>query len=76
MLNFLQPWASTAPELFAKFKPSTSTDIWSYGVAMWEMFSLAQTPYRERFVDGNIEFVRAIVNGYRLAQPPYATTSM
>ncbi len=34
-----------APESISDLAFSTYSDIWSYGIALWEMFSLGRTPY-------------------------------
>lgn len=48
---------------------NTSTDVWSFGVLMWELFSLIAMPYP----DINAGLVRHLEEGFRLQRPMYAT---
>ncbi|KAG8234050.1 hypothetical protein J437_LFUL014775 [Ladona fulva] len=45
---------------------STASDVWSFGVMLWELTTLAQQPYSE--VDP-FEMASFLSEGYRLAQP-------
>ncbi|XP_076686760.1 tyrosine-protein kinase Dnt [Andrena cerasifolii] len=45
---------------------STATDVWSFGVFLWELATLGQQPYVE--VDP-FEMMACLRDGYRLAQP-------
>ncbi|XP_063592101.1 tyrosine-protein kinase Dnt-like [Penaeus indicus] len=45
---------------------STASDVWSYGVLLWELTTLAQQPYVEVAACEMGEYLR---DGYRLAQP-------
>ena len=36
----------TAPEAITYLKFSTASDIWSYGILLWEIMSFAERPYR------------------------------
>lgn len=45
---------------------STSSDVWSFGVLLWELTTLAQQPYVE--IDP-FEMAAYLKDGYRLAQP-------
>ncbi|XP_076246954.1 tyrosine-protein kinase Dnt [Calliopsis andreniformis] len=45
---------------------STATDVWSFGVFLWELATLGQQPYNE--VDP-FEMMACLRDGYRLAQP-------
>ncbi|PSN31260.1 Tyrosine-protein kinase Dnt [Blattella germanica] len=45
---------------------STASDVWSFGVLLWELTTLAQQPYVE--VDP-FEMAAYLRDGYRLAQP-------
>ncbi|CAL4094800.1 unnamed protein product, partial [Meganyctiphanes norvegica] len=45
---------------------STATDVWSYGVLLWELTTLASQPYVEVATCEMAEYLR---DGYRLVQP-------
>ncbi|XP_006608356.1 tyrosine-protein kinase Drl-like isoform X1 [Apis dorsata] len=45
---------------------STATDVWSFGVFLWELATMGQQPYVE--VDP-FEMMACLRDGYRLAQP-------
>ncbi|KOC60377.1 Tyrosine-protein kinase RYK [Habropoda laboriosa] len=45
---------------------STATDVWSFGVFLWELVTMGQQPYIE--VDP-FEMMACLRDGYRLAQP-------
>ncbi|XP_050691349.1 vascular endothelial growth factor receptor 1-like isoform X2 [Eriocheir sinensis] len=50
---------------------STQSDVWSFGVVMWEIFSLGQIPYS--CSDFDESFILKLEKGVRLEQPRYAT---
>ena len=49
---------------------SSKLDVWSFGVVLCEIFSLAKVPYARLIVDD--EFIRRFENGYRTEQPEFA----
>ncbi|KAB7504498.1 Fibroblast growth factor receptor 3 [Armadillidium nasatum] len=53
---------------------STHSDVWSYGVVLWEIFSLGSNPYAGVEVDA--EFVNKLEKGLRLSHPQYATAEL
>ncbi|CAG7718410.1 unnamed protein product [Allacma fusca] len=68
-----QPWRWVAIEFFhyGPFHLSLATDVWSYGVLLWEIFSLGKLPYPQ--YNYNEDFVKALENGIRLHRPEYAS---
>lgn len=55
-----------ALETLQKKSYSEASDIWSFGVLMWELCTLARQPYMEIINDDMEQFLS---EGYRLAQP-------
>ncbi|KAK3610541.1 hypothetical protein CHS0354_008977, partial [Potamilus streckersoni] len=57
-----------APESMEKGTYSAKSDVWSYGIVLWELVTRGVTPYPE--VD-NWDIVRYLQKGRRLSQPQY-----
>jgi serine/threonine protein kinase len=64
-------WMS--PESIQKKIFNTETDIWSYGVLVWELFTRGMTPYSN--IDNNLLFYN-LENGYRLPKPQSCPVSI
>ncbi|XP_043909675.1 tyrosine-protein kinase ZAP-70 isoform X3 [Protopterus annectens] len=56
-----------APECINFRKFSSKSDVWSYGVTMWEAFSYGQKPYKKM---KGLEVVEYIESGKRMDSPP------
>ncbi|XP_020278228.1 vascular endothelial growth factor receptor 1 isoform X2 [Pseudomyrmex gracilis] len=48
---------------------STETDVWSFGIVLWEFFTLAETPYPGMEAE---KLYQRLIEGYRMEQPEYA----
>ncbi|XP_008434258.1 tyrosine-protein kinase TXK isoform X3 [Poecilia reticulata] len=58
------------PEVLHYSKYSSKSDVWSFGVVMWEIFSEGRTPFESR---SNLEVVNDITRGIRLYRPHRAS---
>ncbi|XP_078498671.1 ephrin type-A receptor 2 isoform X1 [Lissotriton helveticus] len=56
----------TAPEAISYRKFTSASDVWSYGIVMWEVISYGERPYWEL---SNHEVMKAINEGFRLPAP-------
>ncbi|KAH0616211.1 hypothetical protein JD844_027167, partial [Phrynosoma platyrhinos] len=61
------------PEVFNYSRFSSKSDVWSFGVLMWEVFTEGKMPFE---TNTNYEVVTMIGQGYRLFRPKLASTSV
>ncbi|XP_065899443.1 uncharacterized protein [Dysidea avara] len=61
------PFKWTAPEALLYRTYTTASDVWSYGILLYEMWSLGQKPYEDH---DNTEVLDKLESGYRLPPPP------
>nr|XP_057928731.1 mast/stem cell growth factor receptor kita isoform X1 [Doryrhamphus excisus] len=65
-------WMS--PESIFECVYTFESDVWSYGILLWEIFSLGNSPYPGMPVDA--KFYKMIKEGYRLESPEFAPSEM
>uniref|UniRef100_A0AAR2IS79 receptor protein-tyrosine kinase n=1 Tax=Pygocentrus nattereri TaxID=42514 RepID=A0AAR2IS79_PYGNA len=65
-------WMS--PESIFECIYTVQSDVWSYGILLWEIFSLGRSPYPDVAVDAR--FYKMIKAGYHMAQPDFAPPEM
>uniref|UniRef100_A0A1A8CTU0 receptor protein-tyrosine kinase n=2 Tax=Nothobranchius kadleci TaxID=1051664 RepID=A0A1A8CTU0_NOTKA len=63
-----------APEAIFDKVYTTQSDVWSFGVLMWEIFSLGASPYPGVQIDE--EFCCRLKEGTRMRAPDYAPTEI
>eukprot|EP01117_Protostelium_nocturnum_P006519 TRINITY_DN234_c0_g1_i1.p1 TRINITY_DN234_c0_g1~~TRINITY_DN234_c0_g1_i1.p1 ORF type:complete len:1601 (+),score=596.97 TRINITY_DN234_c0_g1_i1:158-4960(+) len=62
--KFPVKWSS--PEILEYRKYSTKSDVWAFGIVMWELFEYGKIPYPEMT---NAEASERVLQGYRLPRP-------
>uniref|UniRef100_A0A7N8XX90 Tyrosine-protein kinase n=1 Tax=Mastacembelus armatus TaxID=205130 RepID=A0A7N8XX90_9TELE len=63
----------SAPEVIKYCKFSSKSDVWSFGVFMWEVYNEGRLPYENR---SNAEVVESLNAGLRLLKPRLAPDSV
>ncbi|XP_015205530.2 macrophage colony-stimulating factor 1 receptor [Lepisosteus oculatus] len=63
-----------APESIFDCVYTVQSDVWSYGILLWEIFSLGKSPYPNILVD--TKFYKMIKDGYQMSRPDYALPEM
>ncbi|XP_014345050.1 cytoplasmic tyrosine-protein kinase BMX [Latimeria chalumnae] len=60
----------SAPEVFHYCRYSSKSDVWAFGILMWEVFTLGKQPYE---LWDNSQVVQKVSQGYRLYRPHLAS---
>ncbi|CAJ1063217.1 platelet-derived growth factor receptor beta-like isoform X2 [Xyrichtys novacula] len=68
--NSFLPVKWMSPESIFQNIYSSQSDVWSYGVLLWEIYSLGVSPYPE--LPMTQEFFSALKRGYRMSRPDRA----
>uniref|UniRef100_A0A8C9VJU0 receptor protein-tyrosine kinase n=1 Tax=Scleropages formosus TaxID=113540 RepID=A0A8C9VJU0_SCLFO len=63
-----------APESIFDCVYTVQSDVWSYGILLWEIFSLGKSPYPSILVDS--KFYKMIKCGYQMSRPDFAPPEM
>ncbi|XP_030630811.1 tyrosine-protein kinase Tec [Chanos chanos] len=61
------------PEVLHYCKYSSKSDVWSFGVLMWEIFTEGKTPFENKT---NAEVVNEVTQGHRLYRPHKASAAV
>ena len=64
--RLLVPWRWMALEYLTRGYFTLNSDVWSFGVLVWEILSLGRVPYG---IDGFEEILKKLESGYRLPCP-------
>lgn len=60
-----------APESIFEGVYTVQSDVWSYGILLWEIFTLGKSPYPNIPVDS--KFYKMIKCGYQMSRPDFAS---
>ncbi|OWA53346.1 Vascular endothelial growth factor receptor 1 [Hypsibius exemplaris] len=70
--DYPMPIKWMAPESILRKTFSQKSDVWAFGILLYEMFSLGGDPYPDFTVQGQVmEFIAKIMDGTRMARPIY-----
>uniref|UniRef100_A0A3B3TLK2 receptor protein-tyrosine kinase n=1 Tax=Poecilia latipinna TaxID=48699 RepID=A0A3B3TLK2_9TELE len=72
--NSFLPLRWMSPESIFQNIYGSESDVWSYGVLLWEIFSLGCTPYPDLLTTR--QFSSALKRGHRMDRPEHATSDM
>ena len=62
----MMPVRWMAPETLRDGTATSASDVWSFGIVLWEMVTLAEQPYQGL---SNQQVVDRIINGYTIPKP-------
>jgi len=61
------PWRHMSPEALRHLTVSLKSDVWSFGVTLWEMFTFGEVPFKESSISK--DFIHQLEEGCRPLQP-------
>ena len=62
-----------APESLTEHVYTTKSDVWSYGIVLWEMSTLGSNPYPGINV---VKLYKLLQVGYRMNKPPQCSNEL
>ncbi|BFZ02190.1 hypothetical protein BsWGS_05230 [Bradybaena similaris] len=62
-----------APEALFDRKYTSKSDVWSFGILLWEIFTLGGNPYPSIPIESLFTLLK---EGHRMRRPPYASSKM
>ncbi|XP_021966941.1 fibroblast growth factor receptor homolog 2 isoform X1 [Folsomia candida] len=65
------PWKWMSIEALKALSFSSASDVWAFGVTLFEIFTLGEVPYAG--LSFGPEFIAQLESGFRLSKPPLAT---
>ncbi|CAG7838415.1 unnamed protein product [Allacma fusca] len=68
------PWRWMAIESLSDLKFSPQSDIWAFGVTIWEIYSLGQVPFPA--MNWDVDFVQSLQDGLRMPCPDMAPNEL
>jgi len=68
------PWRWMPSESLAQMNFSTKSDVWSYAITLWEIFTLGDIPYAG--LSYTTEFPQLLDEGLRLPKPDLASDEL
>lgn len=68
------PWQWMAPESLQRLEFGEKSDVWAYGVTIWEIYTFGEVPYAG--LSWNIDFVSKLEAGLKLSTPRYNENKM
>lgn len=63
------PWKWMAPESINYLHFNQKTDVWAFGITLWEIYSLGVSPYPG--ISWDVNFVKLLEQGFRLSRPEF-----
>ncbi|MEQ2266103.1 hypothetical protein XENORESO_018213 [Xenotaenia resolanae] len=72
--NSFLPLKWMSPESIFQNIYSSESDVWSYGVVLWEIFSLGCSPYPD--LQTTRQFGTALKRGHRMDRPEHAPSDL
>ncbi len=63
----------TAPEVFTKKQYTTESDVWSFGILLYELITYGSSPY-PTFSDE--EVLQAVLDGYRMPKVSFVSVRL
>lgn len=68
------PWRWMSPEALQRMEFSEMSDVWAFGVTLWEIYSLGNIPYPG--LSWTVGFAAELEAGLRLEIPKYSSQGM